>query len=195
MNLSIGSSRRAPATLVGRAKSLAAITLLSLVAAGCVTPSTTQADKPEDTKPELTADQAAIAPYVKKADAICETARVTMAANLAAFEVHKSVSGSARRKTLKLAKPNEVAAYVKGQLVHLETQQAAIHKLTLPEGESGKRLQALWTEAESVMKTVKKDPEAAAYDDPFRPVAQSLDKLGFDQCFQGSRPVDEEASS
>ncbi len=188
--------RRGPAsTSSGRTKGLAAAALLAVVATGCVTPSTSQAESTPDTKPELTADQAAIAPYVKEADAICETARTTMAANLAAFEVHKSVSGSARRKTVRLAKPNEVAAYVKGQLIHLETQQTAIRKLTLPEGASGKQLDALWTEAESIMKTVKEDPEATAYNDPFRPVAQSLEKLGFNQCFQGSRPVEEESGS
>ena len=208
MNLSSGRSLRAQPAHSPAANAqlrhnrlgtgLVATALLAVITSGCVTPSSSQADKPTGktatTVPTLTADQAAIAPYVKQADAICEKARITMAANLGAFEVHKSVSGSARRKTVKLAKPDEVAAYVKGQVVHLETQQRTIRALPLPEGESGKRLDVLWTEAESVMKTVKEKPEAAAYDDPFRPVAQSLGKLGFDQCFQGSRPVEEEAT-
>ncbi len=163
--------------------------VLAVGASGCVTPSTPQSSEPDDTKPQLTADQAVIAPYVKQADAICEGARVKMAANLAAFEVHKSVTGSAQRKTVKLAKPSEVASYIKGQFVHLEEQQKAIRALDLPAGESGKQIEALWTTAEAVMAKVKKDPEAAAYDDPFHNVAKSLDQLGFKKCFQGKRPA------
>jgi hypothetical protein len=165
----------------------------AIVAAGCVQPSTPQADAPEDTKPVLTADQAAIAPYVKEADALCATARTKMAANLGAFEVHKSVTGSARRKTIRLAKPDEVSAYIKGQLIHLEEQQVAVRKLELPEGASGEQLDALWTKAEAVMASIKKNPDQVAYDDPFKEVADALGDLGFDQCFQASRPDEAEA--
>lgn len=204
MNLSSGRSLRAQPAHSPAAnaqlrhnrlgKGLVATALLAIVTTGCVTPSSSQADKPTGktatTLPTLTADQAAIAPYVKQADAICEKARITMASNLGAFEVHKSVTGRAKRRTVKLAKPEQVALYVKGQFVHLEDQQKAIHALALPGGDSGKKIEALWTEAEAVMVKVKKDPEAAAYDDPFQDVAKSLKALGFSQCFQGSRPVE-----
>ena len=169
--------------------------VLAVGASGCVTPSTPQATKTVDTKPVLTADQAAIAPYVKEADAICETARTKMAANLAAFEVHKSVTGSAKRKTVKLAKPSEVASYINGQFVHLEEQQKAIRTLDLPAGDGGTKIDGLFTEAEKIMTTVEQDPEAAAYNDPFHDVAKSMKQLGFKQCFQGSRPKGTDESS
>ncbi len=161
---------------------------------GCVTPSTTKAAKsaPEDTAvsstdPELQA-------YIKKADPICETTRKKMAPNLAAFELHESVSGRAKRKTVKVATPKNVTKYVTQQLGQLEQQQTAIRALKLPSGDSAKQLTDLWAQTDTVLTAVKADP-LSVYKDPFKPIATSLKALGFKECLQAKRPSADAATS
>jgi hypothetical protein len=166
----------------------------AILLSGCVTPSTTKDAKeaPKDTS--VSTGDPELQKYIKLADPICETTRKKMAPNLAAFELHESVSGRARRKTVKVATPETVTKYVKEQLVQLETQQVSLRKLDLPKGESAQQLTDLWTKTDSVLAAVKKDP-LSVYKDPFKPVAVALKELGFKECLQANRPVADAAKS
>ncbi len=155
----------------------------ALVLAGCATD-----DSAPIAEADLTAEQRAIAPYVIQAEKICARERAIMAKTLSDFETHESVSGSGRRKTVKVAKPEDVAKYAKAYMGRLETQQTDLRKIKLPDGAPGVQIDGLWTKAETIILTVKKDPQKAAYDDPFYAVAKELRTLGFSQCFQPQRP-------
>jgi hypothetical protein len=181
------SNRPFPATITSAVALIAA----ALVLGGCVTGSSSSNDQSSS---DLTPEQLAIAPYVNEVDKICERERTAMAKFIGDFETHDSVSGGARRKSVKVAKPEDVETYVKSQMGHLETQQTDIRKVKLPTGEPGKQLEALWKKADAVIVKVKKDPQAAVYEDPFQPVAKELKKLRFSQCFQPQRPETEEST-
>jgi hypothetical protein len=183
----------------------AAVIAITMGLAGCATGSSSDETADED----LTPEQLAIRPYVNEVDEICKTERLKMAKLLDKYESHESVSGGTRRKSVRVAKPEDVEGYV-GALVPkqaapsvsadpklnlLEIQQTKIRKVELPSGAPGKQLDALWTKAESIIVTVKKDPAQAIYDDPFQSVAKSLKSLGFSQCFQPKRPDTEQESS
>jgi hypothetical protein len=134
-------------------------------------------------------DPTAVGSYRAEADEICAQAQEKMAANLGAFEVHNSTSGNVARGVTKVAKPEEVKAYVAGQLVHLEQQQVALKTLQLPAGQSGENLKKLWAEADKILAEVKKNPTEAAYTNPFQDVAEALRLGGFSKCFQKERPA------
>jgi hypothetical protein len=174
---------------LSRTFAVSAALVLMAGLAGCATGSSSAEQSEED----LTPQQLAIRPYVNETDKICATARTEMAKVLGEFETHESVSGGARRKTVKVAKPEAVTTYVKSQISFLETQQVDIRKVKLPTGAPGKELETLWTKADEIIVKVKKNPQAAIYEDPFQPVAKSLKKLGFSQCFQPKRPESAEA--
>jgi hypothetical protein len=180
------SNRLFPATTTSAFALIAA----ALVLGGCVTGSSSSDESTSD----LTPEQQAIAPYVNQVDKICERERTAMAKFIPDFETHDSVSGGARRKSVKVAKPEDVETYVKSQMGHLETQQIDIRKVKLPTGDPGKQLEAIWKKADAVIVKVKKDPRAAVYEDPFQPVAKELKKLRFSQCFQPQRPETEEST-
>jgi hypothetical protein len=154
--------------------------LVSLTLAGCAA-----ADDAAD-GPKVA--PAALGDYAARADAVCATARAKMAANLGAFEIHKSTSGSVKRGVKKVAKPEEVKAYVQGQLVHLEAQQTELRKLKLPNGEAGKAVTAIWDRADKIIDEVRRNPEEAAFVDPFKPIRKDLETLKFSQCFKDTRP-------
>jgi hypothetical protein len=154
--------------------------VLSLFLAGC-SASSDSADGPK-------VAPAALDGYNTRADQVCAKARAKMAANLGAFEIHKSTSGQVKRGVSKVAKPEEVRAYIEGQLVHLEAQQAELRKLKLPAGEAGKAVTAIWDRADKIMAEVKSNPTEAAFVDPFKPIRKDLETLEFKECFQDDRP-------
>ncbi len=133
-------------------------------------------------------DKKSLSDYIAKADPICETARVQMARTVATFERHKANTADLRGSKVNIAKPKELAEYVRVNLHFLEEQQVAIKKLKLPTGPYEGQVAELWKRTDGVIASVKKDPTEAAYTDPFRPLAQALRGLGFSSCLQANRP-------
>jgi hypothetical protein len=133
-------------------------------------------------------DKKSLSDYIAKVDPVCETARVGMARTVASFERHKANTANLRGSKVNIAKPKELAQYVKVNLHFLEEQQVAIKKVKLPTGPYQAQLTDLWKRTDAVIAAVKKDPAEAAYTDPFRPMAQALRGLGFSSCLQPRRP-------
>jgi hypothetical protein len=162
-----------------------AVGITAATLSACATGSSTAAGGDDQDK---TPEQIAFSNYQIDADKKCLAARKLMAASLEGYELHLSTSKGVIKGKLKVARPQDVEAYVTDQIRHLEEQQKQVRAIALPESPNAVQLTKLWDEADKLIVAVKAKPTLAITTNPFKPMAKQLDVLGFKECFQPQRP-------
>jgi hypothetical protein len=123
------------------------------------------------------------APYIASADKICKASNDRLIAAAKAFETHEVAKAKgARSKKTKVAKPEQVAAFLAKIGVKEVTEE--LKQLSLLKAPSGDAdlIAGLLKKAQDALAAVEKDPKGSAYTDPFGKVAKEFVAYGFTVC-------------
>jgi hypothetical protein len=123
--------------------------------------------------------------FVATGDAICKKSNVRLAKQALEFERHKLITRkTARSVTLRVAKPSDVAEFVKKVAIkELQGQLDELGALTPPKSQEVAFADAL-REAASGLASMKAKPEDAAFENPFVKSGKMLSAMGFRSCGQ-----------
>jgi hypothetical protein len=123
--------------------------------------------------------------FVATGDAICKKSNVRLAKKALEFERHTLIARkTARSVTLRVAKPSDVAEFVKKVAINeLQAQLDELGALTPPKSQEVAFVAAL-KEATTALALMKAKPEDAAFENFFSKSGKMLSAMGFKSCGQ-----------
>lgn len=121
--------------------------------------------------------------FIGAGDKICQASNDRLIAQVKSYETHEVAKAKgARSKKTKVAKPEQVAAFLQKigfQEIAEELRQLRFLK---PPASDAKAVDAMLTGAEEALAKAKKDPTKVAHDDPFSKVSKDFVSFGFTVC-------------
>jgi hypothetical protein len=123
--------------------------------------------------------------FVATGDAICKKSNVRLAKKALEFERHTLMERqTARSRTLRVAKPSDVAEFVtKVATKELQAQLDELGALKPPKSQEAAFSEAI-KEATSALASMKAKPQDAAFQNPFLKSGKMFSALGFKSCGQ-----------
>lgn len=160
-------------------RSLAAVAvagLLGSTGAGVLAPAAGAADAvPETAKTR----------FIKQADAICDAGRNRLRDKVEGYESRKQGGSTATRK---VATPSDVARFVRDVAAdEISSQITALAALKPPTGDAAE-FKKILAAARTALAAVRKNPQNAAFDNPFAAVGKSFAAYGITSCASNDLP-------
>lgn len=122
-------------------------------------------------------------PFIAAADKICQAANDRLLAQVKQYETHDVAKArGARSKKTKVAKPEQVAAFLQKTGIREVTEELRQLRFLKPPAADEKLVDAMLTKAEAALAKVKSDPAKVAHDDPFAKVSKEFVAFGFAVC-------------
>jgi hypothetical protein len=126
---------------------------------------------------------------ISAGDKICQASNERLFAAAKTYEKSTlSRAAGAGTKTRKVAKPKEVAAFVKSKAQPELAQTIAQLERLVPPSADAKTYAELIGGAKDALAKTTKDPEGASWNDPFAPVSSRFIEFGFRVC---GHPIDD----